>query len=262
MVGRGGGLLVRRLIIIVTVEPTQQPGSAGPRSALKQLVEQALSAVGVSWNRCHHDNLDDRVFVLLPPDTDATAVMRTLPAALLDVLHTMGTDGSGPLRPRLLLAAHSTDTTDPRSITGTEVATARGMLDATAVRRASLDSPGTLTMVLSQRVFDDTIRPATTPHPATFRPADVQIHGTTITAWIALPDHPYPHDPGSQSTSDIADAHTDHNEKQPGDSRPYGVNITGGVHGIGSGITIGGATGDHFTIGTPPPPTGEPDNPS
>ncbi len=42
---------------------------------------------------------------------------------------------------------------------------------------------------------------------------------------------------------------------------PRGVNVTGGVHGTGAGITIGAATGDHFTIGTPPPSAQQRHNP-
>ncbi|MCR6488375.1 toll/interleukin-1 receptor domain-containing protein [Amycolatopsis sp. OK19-0408] len=42
---------------------------------------------------------------------------------------------------------------------------------------------------------------------------------------------------------------------------PRGVNVTGGVHGTGAGITIGAATGDHVTIGTPPPSAQQPHHP-
>jgi tetratricopeptide (TPR) repeat protein len=84
---------------------------------------------------------------------------------------------------------------DGHGVTSTAVTTAFRLLDAPPVRQALAQSPGLVALVVSRWLFEEVVRHSAVLDPTTFRPVPVEAKEVHDTAWIALPDHPYPADP-------------------------------------------------------------------
>ena len=261
---------VHRTIVVVDVEgysaPTRTlPHQLGTRAGMYAVVAEALAAVGVPMQSCWHGDAGDGVVVLVPPEYPKAPLLEVLPQALVRAVHTHNTTSPTAAQARLRLAVHAGEVAfDEHGATSPTMVTAFRLLDAAPLREALTDSPGVLAMIVSGLVFDEVVRNSTTLDPATFRPVEVTVKSFHDRAWIALPDHPYPADhtvlaprppdtaaPLTTATGSTAEPEP-HSQGDGAGAR--GVSIAGGVHGSGPGITIGAATGDHLTIGTPPPP--------
>jgi hypothetical protein len=120
------------------------------------------------------------------------------------------------------------------------------------------NSPGLIALIVSRLIFDEVVRHSAVLDPSTFRPAVVTVKETYDSAWIALPDHPYPADPAvftahpnspraeaaNDNTSPEAaatmEADTarnrvgDHDVLIPGTATDYGLRVT-----IGAGVAAG-----------------------
>ncbi len=269
-----GRQAVHRTMVLVDVEgfsaPTRTlPHQLDTRAGLYEVVTEALAAAGVRWEACYHEDRGDGVFVLVPPEYPKTPLVEVLPEALARAVRGRNTTSPHAARARLRLAVHAGEVAfDGNGVTSTSLTTAFRLLDARPLKQALVDSPGVVAVIVSRLIFDDVVRHAAAVDPATFRPVEVAVKEVRETAWIALPDHPYPPDPTvlDRPPADSAppDSTTDDRASTAADTEgtgdgagtgapgPRGVNITGGVHGAGTGITIGAATGDHLTIGTPP----------
>ncbi|MFI6030770.1 tetratricopeptide repeat protein [Amycolatopsis magusensis] len=197
----GPGQAVHRTIVVVDVEGFGDarrtlPHQVATRTGLYRVVVEALGAAGVLWEDCHREDRGDGVFVLVPPEYAKAPLEEVLPGALAEALR--GHNGTGPAAQRLRLrgAVHAGEVVfDRHGVTSTAVTTAFRLLDAPPVKRALADSPGLVALVVSRWLFDEVVRHSAVLSPATFRPVSVAVKEVRDTAWIALPDHPYPGDP-------------------------------------------------------------------
>ncbi|KOX27035.1 hypothetical protein ADK67_14475 [Saccharothrix sp. NRRL B-16348] len=273
---------VHRTMVLVDVERFSAPGRTlhhqlDTRAGLYAVVAEALAAAGVSWEDCHHEDRGDGLFLLIPPEYPKAPLVEVLPEALVRAVRGHNNTSHDSARVRLRLAVHAGEVAlDRQGATSTALTEAFRLLDTAPLKDALASSPGVLAMIVSRLVFDDVVRHCATLDPATFRPVQAVAKEFQDLAWIALPDHPYPADPtvltprppdtpapetasaghvvSGPATGPVTHARYD----GPG---PRGVHIAGDVHGSGPGITIGAATGDHLTIGTPPPSAQQPHNP-
>ncbi|MEU4446955.1 hypothetical protein AB0K14_07780 [Actinosynnema sp. NPDC050801] len=267
---------MHRTMVLVDVEgfgtrSRTLPHQRSTRDGLYAVVARALAAAGVPWEACYHEDRGDSVVVLVPPEYPKAPLVEVLPEALARAVRGHNTTSPDAARVRLRLAVHAGEVLfDDHGVTSTPLTTAFRLLDAAPLKTALADSPGLLAMVVSPVVFNDVVRHSAVIDPATFRPIRVTVKELRDHAWIALPDHPYPPDPTvlDQPPTDLAPDHqapdtADGDTTRTGAQGSRSVNIVGGVHGTGPGITIGAATGDHLTIGPPPPPgrTEEPRDP-
>jgi len=268
---------VHRTMILVDVEGYSAasrtlPHQLGTRAGMYAVVTEALAAAGVPMQACWHGDAGDGVVVLVPPEYPKAPLLEVLPEALVRAVRGHNSTSPTAARARLRLAVHAGEVAfDEHGATSPTMVAAFRLLDATPLREALTGSPGVLAMIVSGLVFDEVVRNSTTLDPATFRPVEVTVKSFHDRAWIALPDHPYPADPTvltprppdtpapeTAATGPAAGPETHARSDGPG---PRGVHIAGDVHGSGPGITIGAATGDHLTIGTPPPSGQQPHNP-
>ncbi|GAB2740592.1 hypothetical protein [Amycolatopsis magusensis] len=273
---------VHRTMVLVDVERFSAPGRTlhhqlDTRAGLYAVVAEAMAAAGVPWEDCHHEDRGDGLFLLIPPEFPKAPLVEVLPEALARAVRGHNGTSHDAARVRLRLAVHAGEVAfDQRGATSTALTDAFRLLDAAALKQALAGSPGVLAMIVSRLVFDDVVRHCATLDPATFRPVQAAAKEFRELAWIALPDHPYPADPTvltprSPDTPAPETASADHVATGPASGPeaharydgpgPRGVHIAGDVQGSGPGITIGAATGDHLTIGTPPPPAQPPHNP-
>ncbi|MFC6092932.1 ATP-binding protein [Saccharothrix lopnurensis] len=196
----GPGSAVHRTIVVVDVEgfgdPRRTlPHQLGTRAGLYRVVEEALRAAGVAWEDCYHEDRGDCVFVLVPPDFPKGPLVEVVPGALVAALRTHNDACPPEQRVRLRVAVHAGEVAfDGHGATSTALTTAFRLIDAAPLKRALAGSPGVLALVVSRWVFDEVVRNSAVLDPTTFRPAPVSVKETRDTAWIALPDHPYPAD--------------------------------------------------------------------
>ncbi|MEU5697016.1 tetratricopeptide repeat protein [Actinosynnema sp. NPDC020468] len=194
---------VHRAIVVVDVEGFGDPARTLPhqldvRAGLYRVVERAFAAVGVAFADCRHEDRGDAVFVLVPPEVPKATLVEELPGALAAEVVAHNEDAPPPGRIRLRVAVHAGEVAlDRHGATSTAVTTAFRLLDARPVRHALAASPGVLALVVSRWVYDEVVRHCAVLDPATFRPVPVRVKETATTAWVALPDHPYPADPAA-----------------------------------------------------------------
>ncbi|CCH34282.1 hypothetical protein BN6_70470 [Saccharothrix espanaensis DSM 44229] len=202
---------MHRTIVVVDVEGFADrrrtlPHQLGTRAALYRVVEGALRAAGVRWADCHHEDRGDSVFALVPPEVPKTPLVEVLPGALVAALREHNRTCPPEQRFRLRLAVHAGEVAfDDHGATSTSLTTAFRLVDAPPLKQALADSPGTLALVVSRWVFDEVVRHSAVLDPATFRPVRIRVKEVRDTAWIALPDHPYPR---ATATADPLDAGT------------------------------------------------------
>jgi class 3 adenylate cyclase len=266
------GPAVHRTIIAVDIEGFGDPARTlphqlGVRAGLYQVVEQSLRAAGVPWQECHIEDRGDAVFILVPPDIPKEPLVDLAPQALARAVRSHNYTSNARQRIRLRIAVHAGEVAfDNHGATSTSVTTTFRLLDAPPLKHALRESSGVVALIVSDRVFDEVVRQSAVLQATTFRPVRVAVKETHATAWIALPDEPYPADatvldqttanpshpgaatdPGSDTASDgIGGPATN----QTGDR---GLIIHGGVTGSGPGVTIGAVIGDHTAIGPPDP---------
>ncbi|WP_433260932.1 ATP-binding protein [Actinosynnema sp. CS-041913] len=196
------GQAVHRTIVVVDVEgfgdPRRTlPHQVGTRAGLYRVVADSLRAAGVPWDGCYHEDRGDSVFVLVPPEYPKAPLVEVLPEALARALREHNDTSPAAQRTRLRVAVHAGEVAfDGHGVTSTAVTTAFRLLDAPTVKQALADSPGLVALVVSRWTFDEVVRHCAVLDPATFRPVSVQVKEVRDTAWVALPDHPYPADPG------------------------------------------------------------------
>ncbi|MFC6094862.1 NB-ARC domain-containing protein [Saccharothrix lopnurensis] len=197
----GSGQAVHRTIVVVDVEGFGDrrrtlPHRVGTRAGLYRTVVEALRAAEVPWEVCYHEDRGDSVFVLVPPEYAKAPLVEVLPGALVEALRAHNGTSPSAQRVRLRVAVHAGEVVfDDHGVTSTAVTTAFRLLDAPPVRRALAGSPGLVALVVSRWVFDEVVRHCAVLDPATFRPVPVEVKEIRDTAWIALPDHPYPAHP-------------------------------------------------------------------
>jgi hypothetical protein len=96
-------------------------------------------------------------------------------------------------RLRLRPAMHAGEVTvDDHGAISTTVTTTFRLLDALPFKQALHDSSGDVALIVSRWMFDEVVRHSAAVEPSTFRPIFVTVKETRATAWIALPDQPYP----------------------------------------------------------------------
>ncbi|MBB5959776.1 DNA-binding SARP family transcriptional activator/tetratricopeptide (TPR) repeat protein [Saccharothrix tamanrassetensis] len=192
---------VHRTIVVVGVEGFGDPHRTlphqlGTREGLYRVVDRALRAVGVRWRDCYHEDRGDSVFVLVPPEVSKGPLVEVVPEALARSLREHNVTVPPEQHVRLRVAVHAGEVAfDDHGVTSTALTTAFRLLGAPALGQALAGSPGTVALIVSRWIFDEVVRHSAVLDATTFRPVPVAVKETRGTAWIALPDQPYPADP-------------------------------------------------------------------
>lgn len=194
------GPAVHRTIIAVDIEgfgaPERTlPHQLGARAALYKVVEEALHAAAVPWRQCHIEDRGDAIFILVPPDIPKGPLVEDAPDALARAARAHNHTSHTSQRIRLRMAIHAGEVAlDDHGVTSTSVNTTFRLLDAPSLKQALTDSPGLVALIVSQWIFDEVVCHSAALDPATFRPITVAVKETDATAWMAMPDQPYPID--------------------------------------------------------------------
>jgi hypothetical protein len=225
----GAGTPVHHTIVVVDIEgfatPTRTlPHQLRSRTGLYQAVHDAFRAADLPWKRCRVEDRGDAVFVLIPPDIPKGPFVEVVPEALARAVRAHNHTSHDSQRIRLRMAVHAGEVAfDEHGATSAAVTSTFRLLDAPLFKKALADSPGVLALIVSRWVFDEVVRHSATLDPATFRPIPVAVKETRDTAWVALPDQPYPPD---SSVLDQA-AEVGHADKAGSTQPPTSVSYSG-----------------------------------
>ncbi|OXM54886.1 ATP-binding protein [Amycolatopsis alba] len=201
--GRGSR---HHLIVVADVEGFGDPRRTGPhqqavRDGLYEVMAAAFAAAGLVWENCYREDRGDAVFVLVPPETDKAAFVETVFPALVTRLRVHNDSHPEMQRIRLRIALHAGEVGyDEHGVTSSSLTLAFRLCDAPPLRTALDTSPGVLAVIASDRLFDDVVRHTPAAAPETWRPVTVAVKEAATAGWIALPDHPYPPEPGSRAS--------------------------------------------------------------
>src|SRR4051794_12805858 len=82
-----------RTIVVVDVEgfgdPRRTlPHQLGVRQGMYRVVREAFEAAALPWERCHHEDRGDSVFVTIPADVPKAPVVEVVPGVLARALYT------------------------------------------------------------------------------------------------------------------------------------------------------------------------------
>ncbi|MCE6993922.1 hypothetical protein LZG04_03715 [Saccharothrix sp. S26] len=131
--------------------------------------------------------------MLVPPEVPKALVVERLPTALAGALAEHNATHHAAERVRVRLAVHAGEVhPDRHGYTSASINLAFRLVDAGQVRDALARSSGVVALVLSSWIHDEVARHSRVVDPRTFRPVDVKVKDTTATAWVGLPDDPYP----------------------------------------------------------------------
>ncbi|WP_141981657.1 RICIN domain-containing protein [Saccharothrix saharensis] len=164
------------------------------RAALYRSLRRAFDDSGIPWDDCHREDRGDGVFLLVPPEVPKALVVDRLPGALAEALAEHGRAARRDAeRVRARMAVHAGEVLpDPHGFTSASINLAFRLVEAPQLKSALAGSPGVLALVLSSWCYEEVAWQSRVVDPRTFRRVDVAVKDTAATAWIALPDHPYP----------------------------------------------------------------------
>lgn len=199
---------VHRTILVVDVEGfgdrrRTNPHQVAVREGIYASLCGALANSGVRWDNCYDENRGDGVLVLIPPDVPKSLLVVQFPPEMAAALREHNKTCSREARIRLRVAVHAGEIQyDNHGVAGTAINLTFRLLETEALKVALADSPGVLALIASKWFYEEVIRHTPASHPATYRRVRVAVKETKDTAWICLPDHPYP------PSGDATDLHT------------------------------------------------------
>jgi class 3 adenylate cyclase len=192
---------VHRTILVMDVEGFGNPMRADPdrlvvREGLYKALRRVFRACGIPWPRCHVQDTGDGILLLAPAQLPKAPFAASLPRQLAEAVRQQNARHSEPEQMRLRMALHAGEVNyDEHGATAASVNLAFRLLEAPALKAALAGSPGVLALAASTWFFDEVIRHSAAACPASYRPVRVMVKETSTTAWIALPDFPYPPNP-------------------------------------------------------------------
>ncbi|WP_228688418.1 ATP-binding protein [Amycolatopsis keratiniphila] len=165
------------------------------RNGLYDVMETAFTLAGMAWEECYREDRGDSVFALVPGETDKGAFLEAALPMLVTRLRVHNDTHPEVQRIRLRVALHAGEVGyDEHGVTSSSLTLAFRLCDAPPLKTALSASPGVLAVIASDWLFDDVVRHTPAAAPATWRPVPIQVKEAATTAWITLPDHPYPAD--------------------------------------------------------------------
>ncbi|MFS8096860.1 tetratricopeptide repeat protein [Lentzea alba] len=191
---------VHRTILVLDVEGFGDPRRTNAnqvvvRRGLYRSVRSALDAAGIPRHRCDVEDRGDGVFLLAGGDVPKAAFVESFPLALADALRRHNKAHAAAEHIRLRMALHAGEISyDDYGVTAASVNLAFRLLDAPALRNALATSPGVLAVIVSSWFFEEVVWQSSPEDAATYRHTEVQVKETRASAWISLPDNPFPHD--------------------------------------------------------------------
>lgn len=189
---------VHRTILVVDVEgfgdqQRTNPNQIAVREGMYGALRSAFDAIDISWDGCDIEDRGDGVFVLAQPEVPKASFVEHLPQALAATLRQHNRQHPREERIRLRMALHAGEINyDQHGVTAKSINLAFRLLDAKPLKDALAGSSGVLALIVSQWFYEEVVQHSQIEDASTYRSVAIDVKETKTTAWISLPDQPYP----------------------------------------------------------------------
>ncbi len=159
------------------------------RAALYSKLRISFDAAKVPFINCYREDRGDGVLVAVPPGFAVEILLTTLSDHLRSEIRRHNEVSSTPAQMRLRVAVHTGAVhTDDFGLVGKVVDHTFRILEAEPFKNALARSSANLGLIVSQRVYEDVIRPGLgLVDPTDYRQIAVKVKETMTNAWINLP---------------------------------------------------------------------------
>jgi class 3 adenylate cyclase len=160
------------------------------RKRLYEILSEALSGCGMSWDQCQYEDRGDGVLVVIPPDMAAQPIVDSFPDRLRSLVRRHNRFSCESVRMQLRVAVHVGPVyCDEHGFSGDDVTFLCRMLDAQPLRRALSDSGIELAFIVSDYMYKKLVlNRHSLADPSSFRRVRAQVKRTQVHARIQLPD--------------------------------------------------------------------------
>ncbi|MEV4253000.1 hypothetical protein AB0J52_07500 [Spirillospora sp. NPDC049652] len=167
------------------------------RHRLYEQLRDAFVMTLLPWDACYIEDRGDGALVIAPPDVPPHLLLDPLAHHLLALLRRGNRFASDPARMRLRMAAHSGHVErDVHGVAGTAVNDMFRLLDAPRFRDAASGSGADLSMIVSDRLYEEVLTNRGMLFPELYRQVEVSCKQTTALGWIWLSPGGCVHGPG------------------------------------------------------------------
>ncbi|AUI64195.1 hypothetical protein B1H26_42035 [Amycolatopsis sp. BJA-103] len=185
-------------MLLVDIESYADPLRTGQdqleiRRVLHRTLHSAFSAAGIPWDTCYREDRGDGLLVVAPPGVAKVAFVDRLPQALADALAKHNDQHPPARQVRLRVAVHAGGVqSDAYGITSAAVTLGFRLLEASQLKAALGDSPGSLGLIVSDWFFEEVVLLSTAVDSTAYRMITMAVKETEVRAWICLPGHAVP----------------------------------------------------------------------
>lgn len=164
------------------------------RAALYRMLGGAFGAANVSFEKCVREDRGDGAIIIVPAVIPKVLLLHPLLQWLAFALDEHNREAGLAEHFRLRFALHDGAVLrDEHGYAGDAVILACRLLDSAELKEALRNTSGNLAVIVSDRVYQDTVRPGYRDlDPATYHPVEVTVKSTRAKAWIHLPGSPQP----------------------------------------------------------------------
>ncbi|MFC4912370.1 hypothetical protein [Actinomadura gamaensis] len=157
------------------------------RHRLYEQLREAFAMTLLPWDACYREDRGDGALVIVPPDVPPHLLLDPLAHHLLAMLRRGNRFASEPARMRLRLASHSGHVeTDDHGVVGAAVNHLFRLVDAPLFREAATGSSAELSMIVSQRLYEEVLASRSILFPELYRQVEISCKETTARGWIWL----------------------------------------------------------------------------
>jgi tetratricopeptide (TPR) repeat protein len=168
------------------------------RDGLYDALSGAFARSAVRWEDYYREDRGDGVMVLVPPQVPKTVLVTRVPQELAAALAEHNRARGHEARIRLRMSVHAQEIVyDRHRAAAAAVNHAFRLLEAEAVKRALGGSRGVLAVIVSRWFFEEVVRHDPACGSVSYRQVQVSVKETQDSAWICLPDDPYPPQEGA-----------------------------------------------------------------
>jgi hypothetical protein len=159
------------------------------RSTMYDLIKEAFSITGLSFDECYHEDRGDGVLVMASPDTDPILLMDPLAHHLSVILRRENRYADKSARLRLRVAVHHGHVEyDQHGLDGDTALELFRLLDARAFKRMlSERGDADLGLIVSDQLFTEATGRCELITPEAYQNLRVTNKGMRLKAWVWLP---------------------------------------------------------------------------
>jgi len=158
-------------------------------NALYTMLGDALTAAGIPWDACYHEDRGDGALVLIPPEVPAVGIIDPFPVRLRALIRRYNHVSSEAARMQMRAAVHVGPVySDAHGLVSDDITYLFRMLETRRLRRALADSSAELAMAVSRYVHETMVlRHPSLADPAQFTPLRGRVKRASINGWLYVP---------------------------------------------------------------------------